>query len=185
MKWKVTRFDTEDFKNAERIERMYMAIVQPSDFFLNNDDRVYLEILQKAYPIIQSRPETEALQLIYNLERGKWRNQIEQIYVDAKRLYDNFEISREMVKGIALKRLMIIAGDMESKIHQFEDENALARVGDVSRKAWVDVLKYAGVTNLEENPKIGALPIPSMQNLPVHSIYENAEIEDATQHNIS
>lgn len=162
-----------------------MCIVQPSDFDLNDTDSEYLKILQKAYPIIQSREEPEALQLIASLEGFKWRSQVERIYEDSKRLYDNFEVSKEMVKAVALKNLMIIAGDMQKKMHSFEDENAAARAGDVARKGWVDVLKFSGIANLEENGKIGALPIPIMQSLPVHNIYETAIIEDETQKDLS
>jgi hypothetical protein len=186
MKWKVNRFDLKDFKNADRIERIFIAIVQPNDFTLNNDDKVYLEILQKAYPIIQTREEPEALQMIANLEAGKWRNQYEQIYRDSKRLYDSLDISPEMIKGIAIRQLMLIAGDMQKNIHHFEDENAIARAGDVARKSWEAVMKYAGIANLDPNPKIGALPTPSMLSLPVHPMYEDAILEtaDEAQHNI-
>jgi hypothetical protein len=174
MKWNVNRFTEEDWNRAERIERLYMSIVQPNDFSLNSTDKYYLEILDKAYPIIKSKPEQEALQLIYHLENGKWCSQIEQIYRDAMRLYDFFDVSADMVHNLALKQLTLIANDMTLLYQSSKSEDTKIKAAEVAQKTWLALMKETKSTDPKATAKkinVPRLPI----KLNIHPAYKNAE----------
>jgi hypothetical protein len=175
MKWKVTRFTDDDFANADRIERIYMSIVQPQNFEVNSRDQEYLNILDKAYPIIRAKAEPEALQLIAHLEGGKWRSQIEDIYRDALRLYDNFNISADMLTAIATRQLMMIAQDMSIKYETAENESAQAKMAEVARRSWETILRYNNV-GLKGNQGPQMIEPPRIPTFAVHEIYTSAEV---------
>jgi hypothetical protein len=176
MNWKVKRFTKDNFDNAERIERLYMSIVQPNCFELNNADANYLAVLDRAYPIIKSKPvEAEALQLIGHIEAGKWKAQVEQIFHDANRLYDSFNISKVQLKAIATRQLMIIAQDMTEAYEQnFKEEMSKAKAADVARRSWESVMKFNGLNKDETNGDVGKLEAPSIK-LEMDDFYADAE----------
>lgn len=174
MKFQVKKYDDKDFQNAERIERLYMALMQPLDFRLNDNDSRYLETLSKVYPIVKSKPENEALALIANLEQGKWKSQLAEIYRDAMRLYDPLFISKEVLKAVATQRLIKIASDMEMAYETYDDELAKAKAADVARKSWEAVMKYNRLD--VEEAKAGELPPPpNMPRFAIHEMYKDAD----------
>lgn len=178
MNWKVKRFTQEDFDNAPRIERLYMSIVQPNCFELNDPDAQYLTVLDRAYPIIKSKPvQAEALQLIGHLEQGKWKPQVEQILVDAMRLYDSFNVSKAQLKAIATRQLMMIAQDMTEAYDTYEDETARAKAADVARRSWESVMKYNNLDKDDTDSDVGKLQAPSIK-LEMDDFYADAEIAE-------
>lgn len=185
MKYKVQRFSEVDFGEATQVERIYMTIMQPDDFVLTHRDSEYAAVLNRAYPIVCSlRPYAEKIELILEIEAGKWRSQAVQIYNDAQNLYARFdEINPKILRGILVEKMRVIAEDMEamSKPKEGDEDKdiaAKAKAGEVSRRCYEQIGKWHNLHKSDEELQ-HVMPPPPMPQLPVHPIYyEDAEIID-------
>ena len=185
MKYKVERFKEEDFEDASQVERIYMSIMQPNDFCLTHRDSEYAEVLNRAYPIICSlRQYAEKIQLILEIEHGKWLNQAVQIYNDSQSLYGRFDdINPKILRGVLTEKLRIIAEDMEllSKPSEDDDDKMIAAKSKAGEVASRNYERIAGIHNLKKSDDelVHTMPAPPMPKLIVHPIYyEKTKIEN-------
>lgn len=181
--WKVEKYTREDFEEAERLERLYIALVQPNDFLLSDSDNKYLSLLTEAYHIIvKGLSRNETLNLIANISE-KWRGQVLQIYRDAQTLYGKFDESNPIImRSIAIEKLKMIANDMEDeykshlKTGNEKSTVAATKASEVARRCWSEILKYYPI---QEDVK--EIPLPKNIELKIHPDYLDSEHEKTTQ----
>jgi hypothetical protein len=110
-------FDPKLFKKGDRVERMYMHLVQPRRYQLKPDEQTYLNMCTQAFGIICDNPSRrEARRLIkeqvleeVRAERGDPHYaSVIQVMRDAEALYGRFEqINRRIQRGIIRERISV------------------------------------------------------------------------------
>ena len=95
-------FNNDDFKAADRFGKMYMRLVQPDDFDLNDRDEKYFQKLKWVYPLLaEGRPRRHIRNTIMEIDGGLWRNQAEGLIKDAERLFANFgKVNKTLLRGV-------------------------------------------------------------------------------------
>lgn len=103
-------FSLKDFKAADRVDRFYIHMMQPSDFELNDQDKRYLEVLKRAYVIMcEGHTRREMVIQIAALEEEASQNTY-RILRDAESLFGRFEdVDRRIQRGIIRERLELLA----------------------------------------------------------------------------
>lgn len=174
MRKKDVVFSQDEFDNAGRIDRLYMAMIQPDEFILSNDESVYLDILTRAYPIIcTGRPKSIVIKQIGELE-DKWNSQVIKIYKDAQDLYARFEeVNTRVLRGIFIEKQTHIAEMMEDLAKNGEDELARAKAADVARRCWEAIAKFTRIERIDD--VIDTTPPPPAPLLRVHESYKKIE----------
>jgi hypothetical protein len=140
------KFTEIDFKTADRLERIYMDIRQPTDFQLNDTDERYKKLIQQAYPLIVSgRPYFEVIKMIQSLENGLWRNQAVQIFRDAQELYAAFDsVHPKILRGMLRETLLENITKMkELRDDDTVDASARVKAAEAITKAADNIAKYA------------------------------------------
>lgn len=130
-------FSEVDFKNADRIDRMYIYLLDKGRFELNLTDRTYLSILKRAYAILcEGKPRRETVKLIAYLEDEAETN-VYRIIRDAQNLYARFEdVDRRIQRGILREKLELLAQKAEEKDDLFQARlcyEALSRLDGLNR----------------------------------------------------
>jgi hypothetical protein len=145
-------FSPAQFKRADRIERLYMKIMQPDDFELNNTDDDYLEALTQAYPLIcTGRAAGEIIRQIQELQRGKWKSQAIKIYKDSQELYARFEeIHPKILRGIMRESLMKTIERMEEIRDNDEMSTSITALGEEINRPL-----YTGMEKVKAGEVIG------------------------------
>jgi hypothetical protein len=121
-------FDLVEFKNATKIERMYMYMIEPDRFVLAEDEERYFHILRQSYAVIAEfdRPRGEVIEAI-NTIKGDFRASAYKIIKDAQALYGMFEeidkrvqraIVREKLKMLAMKAQEQNDGQLEARCYE-------------------------------------------------------------------
>ena len=188
MIFSVKRFTEEDFINADKIERLYMSVVQPIDFELTQPEKAYLELLTKVYPIVISRAEDEAILVIENLERGKWRSQVEKIYKDSKRLFDPMNAANAMIANIARQKRIAIAEKLESIAANNDDDKIIVAALSAADRVWSSFdEKPKSKSKKDKHPiqNTQTLPPLKMPQLPMHELYDEAKRKTEIMANVN
>lgn len=100
-------FTEKEFKEAERLERIHIAIMNPDRFFLNNQDEVYLDQLRSIFVVLcENLMESEAIRkceaLFPNIRRERLYNMIN----DAEELFARFrKVNKDHLRAVTRERL--------------------------------------------------------------------------------
>lgn len=166
-------FGQDDFKVADRFGRMYMRMVQPNDFELNDRDEKYFKKLKWVYPLLaDGRPRQHVKKMIVEIDGGIWANQAEALIKDAEKLFASFsKVNKTLLRGIYREKMLGLASLIEeefciqqSKLEYNEDldieetitffkgghDGLLAGVEQV-RKIWNDIAKYEHLDKADED----------------------------------
>lgn len=158
-------FSLEDFKNATRIEKMYIYMMYPEKFVLHESQYRWFLKVQKAFALCsQEVSRTAAIRKIQNnivgLEDYKAAN---KAYNDMQELYGNFiQQNKEFRRQLYIERHLALAkkakkeGDLTeqrlnieaaAKLEQFDKQEALnpadLKIPEVTFSTDINVLKAA------------------------------------------
>lgn len=121
-------FDLVEFKNATKVERMYMYMIEPDRFVLAEEEERYFHILRQSYAVIAEfdKPRGEVIEAI-NTIKGDFRATAYRIMKDAQSLFGMFEevdkrvqraIVREKLKMLAIKAQNQNDGQLEARCYE-------------------------------------------------------------------
>jgi hypothetical protein len=160
-----------------------MKMVQPNDFKLTRTDDDYKNLLLKVYSITHNKQKEEALALIENIEQGKWRNQLLEIYKDCKRLFDPFNDFEKIMNKVAKQRQFNLAEMLETIANETNNETkdrilaatAAAKIyGEIAQKTAAISTK-----SLKSGDLNGAVQLPppksSIIKLNIHPAYADKD----------
>lgn len=111
-------FDRDAFRKGDRIERVYMHLIDPHRYKLKANEEVYLQMVQEAFAIIVANPSRhEARRLIVQNvvkpisdSRQGNRNKISgiQLMKDAENIFGRFEdINKRLQRGLMRDRITL------------------------------------------------------------------------------
>jgi len=108
-------FTEKDLKNADRVGKMRMAVLQSNlEAALSDRDYQYLQILKEARKILLSgKPPFECITLIRTLDEGMWRPKAAQIYKDVQDVYATIDgthpkVMRGILRDLATENLYFL-----------------------------------------------------------------------------
>jgi hypothetical protein len=193
MRKKDVVFSQDEFDNAGRIDRLYMAMIQPDDFVLSHNEQEHFNILTRAYPIIcTGRPPHIVIAQISALE-DKWSSQAFKVYKESQDLYGRFEeVNTRVMRGIFINKMTKLAQMMEDiaeskaqyqsdNANYQEDEEQVLNVGTEvrikaskeARECWEAIAKYTKIDKVDD--VIDTTPPPPAPLLRVHEMYKKIE----------
>lgn len=122
-------FTQADFKVADRFGKMYMRMVQPNSFDLNDQDERYFKKLLWLYPMLaEGQPRRKIMAALEELDGGLWRNQVVGLIKDAERLFANVgKTNKKLERWVQreeLKELIQLIKDEFLTKQKFMVENA-------------------------------------------------------------
>lgn len=83
-------FELSDFQRANRIERLYIYLMEPDSFALNDVDFKYLNLLKKAFHIMSNEvSNVSAATLIYETLDIETESRVWKIMDDVRQLFGN------------------------------------------------------------------------------------------------
>lgn len=126
-------YTESDFKNAStRLERIYMKMIQPNDFFLNNDEHIYYELLKKAWALLDVYPSIRkaAAVLAENAHISQYKAMI-AVKDSQELLGPLLQVNKDYERAIIAAR----AEELYKLAIDAEDYNAAARALTAKTKA--------------------------------------------------
>lgn len=101
-------FSEADFKMADRFGKMYMKLIQPMDFDLNDRDERYYRWLCRLYPMIaEGQPRRKIIAAIVAMDGGIWKDQAVGMINDAEKLFANVgKSNRKLQRWVQREELL-------------------------------------------------------------------------------
>jgi hypothetical protein len=110
----VRRFTVDDFKSADRIERIFIWMMEPEKFILNPRDEIYMDELKQAYIIM-----TEEMEEVRRMKKLKqlWPEhrpvQLMKLMDDSESLFGRFrKMNKDFQDKLVRERLMGMLQDL-------------------------------------------------------------------------
>jgi hypothetical protein len=139
-------FELDAFKNGDRVERIYMHLIDPHRYQLKPNEEKYLTMVQQAFSIIVDNPSRhEARRIILDKvvkpitdsRRGN-RNYISgiQLIRDAENIFGRFEdINKRLQRGIMRDRITLRLTKLYEKAEEGEEvDKFIAKYEEVLMK---------------------------------------------------
>ena len=172
MKLPKSKYTEGEFKIADRLGKMYMRMVQPLDFSLNDRDEMYFQKMRWVYPLLcEGRPRRHIIAQIQTVDAGMWRNQAEGLIEDTQRLFGNFsKVNKNLLRGIHREKMLHFASILEdefltkisgtdiedNEIQVFKNgSEAIIPAIEQIRKLWKDIATNENLDKIDEKTDDG------------------------------
>lgn len=181
-------FELTEFKNATKVERMYMHLLDPFRYQLRDSEDEYLKVLSEAYSIIcEGRPTREARRIVRERLEGRTSYRTTAIIKDCQDLYGRFEeVNQRVQAGIYRDKLQLLARKLEETAELAEnDADAISALKE-ARRCYESLISLDQADKIELTKPIDTT-LPEIEfteslSLPVGEHAEDAEIETYEPH---
>lgn len=160
-------FKPKDFREASKIDRLYMHLLQPDDFTLNGHEQKHLERLRQVFALVGQEPsDAKAVALVEGAMPELSKSTIYRAIRDMKKLFGEITLrNREFDRQVLGEKLLALALKAEEKSNIKE-----------ARRCYQAYAKIWGLDRLDvENFNPQDLEIPQ----PIFTTREEAYFEDA------
>ena len=183
-------YANKDFKNASRLDRIYMWMIEPErfDHLLTQEEEEHARKLQQAYHgVFQELRRSAAVKWIQNNVRGA-----ESLYLANRVLDDMQEVfGRFLDKNLALKQAIVVekmyedAEMMRALAKKLKDDGDWERAGNLLEKANKvrnDAAQLEGLHKIQKDfrPEEFAIPEVVITSDPavLNENFEDAELDE-------
>lgn len=130
------KYSRQDFNDADRIGRIYIALVQPDDFTLTPRDRQYADLVRQVYLLQRdAKPQSHIIKLLENTDRGVWKSQMFNLISDARTLFGATEtLDREMIAVAVADKMKLKFEQLENIIEETDDANTKISAIEIQRR---------------------------------------------------
>lgn len=158
-------FSEKEFKEADRLERIHIAIMNPDRFFLNNQDSTYLDQLRSIFVVLcENLLESEAIRKVEALYPEIRRERLYTMINDAEELFSRFrKVNKDHLRTVTRERLKKYIYNMT----HFKDDNGNDVEYTPDDKIMANVVKFEALLvkldGLDKNDTVETFDWSSLQ----------------------